>query len=247
VSTDGAANVAVLVHGGTLTSTMWDAVRSHLAAPSIAVDLPGRRYKPADLGEVTIRDWVTSVVADIDEAGLAAVVLVGHSSAGYVLPGVAAALAARPVPVLRGLVFVSATVPAHGERPLDYLRDDIRTLASDHRELTLDSARGRTIGGLRPGEPPIETDLEIVENGPRMGLEAPLVLFEPVSWTGFPAGVPRVYVRAQRDKVIPPELADRMIAAMGGATVIELDAGHRSYDSNPAELAAVIDECCGTP
>jgi pimeloyl-ACP methyl ester carboxylesterase len=147
------------------------------------------------------------------------------------------------VPQLRELVFVTATVPAHGERPLDYLRDDIRILASDHRELTLESARGRTIGGLRPGEPPIETDLEIVENGPRMGLEAPLVLFEPVSWTGFPTEVPRVYVRALRDKVIPPELADRMISAMGGAEVIDLDAGHRSYDTHPAELAAVIDEC----
>jgi pimeloyl-ACP methyl ester carboxylesterase len=108
----------------------------------------------------------------------------------------------------------------------------------------LESARGRTIGGLRPGEPPIETDLEIVENGPRMGLEAPLVLFEPVSWTGFPTEVPRVYVRALRDKVIPPELADRMITGMGGAEVIDLDAGHRSYDTHAAELAAVIDECC---
>jgi pimeloyl-ACP methyl ester carboxylesterase len=243
VSPDGPANVAVLVHGGTLTSTMWDPVRSRLASPSLAVDLPGRRYKPADLAEVTIGDWVSSVVTDIEEAGLTEVVLVGHSSGGYVLPGVAAALAARSVPVLQGLVFVSATVPAHGERPLDYLRDDIRTLASDHRELTLASARGRTIGGLRPGEPPIETDLEIVENGPRMGLEAPLVLFEPVSWTGFPTEVPRVYVRALRDKVIPPELADRMITAMGGAEVIDLDAGHRSYDTHPAELAAVIDEC----
>jgi pimeloyl-ACP methyl ester carboxylesterase len=247
VSTDGPARVAVLVHGGTLTSTMWDLVRSQLATPSIAVDLPGRRYKPADLAEVTIGDWVTSVVTDIEEAGLTEVVLVGHSSGGYVLPGVAAALAARPNPVLQGLVFVSATAPAHGERPLDYLRDDIRTLASDHRELTLDSARGRTIGGLRPGERPIETDLEIVENGPRMGLEAPLVLFEPVSWTGFPAEVPRVYVRGLRDKVIPPELADRMITAMGGAEVIDLDAGHRSYDTHPGELAAVIDECCGKP
>jgi pimeloyl-ACP methyl ester carboxylesterase len=243
VSPDGPANAAVLVHGGTLTSTMWDPVRSRLASPSLAVDLPGRRYRPADLGEVTIADWITSVVTDIEEAGLTEVVLVGHSSGGYVLPGVAAALAARSVPVLQGLVFVSATVPAHGERPLDYLRDDIRTLASDHRELTLESARGRTIGGLRPGEPPIETDLEIVENGPRMGLEAPLVLFEPVSWTGFPTEVPRVYVRALRDKVIPPELADRMITAMGGAEVIDLDAGHRSYDTHPAELAAVIDEC----
>jgi pimeloyl-ACP methyl ester carboxylesterase len=243
VSPDGPANAAVLVHGGTLTSTMWDPVRSRLASPSLAVDLPGRRYRPADLGEVTIADWITSVVTDIEEAGLTEVVLVGHSSGGYVLPGVAAALAARSVPVLQGLVFVSATVPAHGERPLDYLREDIRTLASDHRELTLESARGRTIGGLRPGEPPIETDLEIVENGPRMGLEAPRVLFEPVSWTGFPSEVPRVYVRALRDKVIPPELADRMISAMGGAEVIDLDAGHRSYDTHPAELAAVIDEC----
>jgi pimeloyl-ACP methyl ester carboxylesterase len=223
---------------------MWDPVRRAMASPSLALDLPGRRYKPADLAEVTIGDWVSSVVADIEEAGCAEVVLVGHSSGGYVLPGVAAALAARSAPALRGLVFVSATVPADGERPLDYLREDIRTLASDHRDLTLDSARGRTIGGLRPGEPPIETNLEIVENGPRMGLEAPLVLFEPVSWTGFPAEVPRVYVRALRDKVIPPELADRMITAMGGAKVIDLDAGHRSYDTHPAELAAVIDECC---
>jgi pimeloyl-ACP methyl ester carboxylesterase len=77
-----------------------------------------------------------------------------------------------------------------------------------------------------------------------MGLEAPLVLFEPVSWTGFPTEVPRVYVRALRDKVIPPELADRMITGMGGAEVIDLDAGHRSYDTHAAELAAVIDECC---
>jgi pimeloyl-ACP methyl ester carboxylesterase len=246
VSTDGPATLAVLLHGGTLTSTMWDQVRSQMAVPSIAVDLPGRRYKPADLAEVTIGDWVTSVVADVEEAGLTEVVLVGHSSGGYVLPGVAAALAARSEPVLRGLVFVSDTVPADGERPLDYLRDDIRTLASDHRELTLDSARGRTIGGLRPGEPPIETNLEIVENGPRMGLEAPLVLFEAVSWTGFPTDVPRFYVRALRDRVIPPELADRMITAMGRATVIDLDAGHRSYETHPAELAAVIDQCCST-
>ena len=238
--------VAVLVHGGTLTSTMWDPVCARMATPSLAVDLPGRRYKPADLSEVTIGDWVSSVVADVEEAGCADVVLVGHSSGGYVLPGVAAALAARSRPALRGLVFVSATVPADGERPLDYLREDIRALASDHRELTLDSARRRTIGGLRPGEPPIETDLEIVENGPRMGLEAPRVLFEQVSWAGFPADVPRVYVRALRDKVIPPALADRMISAMGGAKVIDLDVGHRSYETNPGELAALIDECCAS-
>jgi pimeloyl-ACP methyl ester carboxylesterase len=239
--------VAVLVHGGTLTSTMWDPVREHLVTPSIAVDLPGRRFKPADLGQVTVDDWVTSVCSDIDDAGLADVVLVGHSSAGYVLPGVAARLAGGSATTLHAVVFVSATVPADGECPVDYLRDDIRTLATEHRELTLEAAQGRTIGGLRPGEDPVDTELEIVENGPRMGLEAPLVLFEPVSWAGFPHEVPKVYVRGLRDKVIPPELADRMVAAIGGARVIDFDAGHRSYDTHSAELAAVIDECCARP
>jgi len=226
---------------------MWDHVREHLVTPSVAVDLPGRRFKPADLGQVTVGDWVTSVCSDIDDADLTDVVLVGHSSAGYVLPGVAARLAGGSATTLHAVVFVSATVPADGECPVDYLRDDIRTLATEHRELTLESARGRTIGGLRPGEHAIDTELEIVENGPRMGLEAPLVLFEPVSWAGFPHEVPKVYVRGLRDKVIPPQLADRMVTAMGGATVIDLETGHRSYDTHPAELAAVIDECCARP
>jgi pimeloyl-ACP methyl ester carboxylesterase len=42
----------VLVHGGTMTSTMWDGVGQHLKAPWMAVDLPGRRYRPADLSRI---------------------------------------------------------------------------------------------------------------------------------------------------------------------------------------------------
>jgi len=248
MSTRRAGPVAVLVHGGTLTSTMWDAVRERLATPSLAVDLPGRRYKPADLAEVTVEDWVASVCGDIAAAGLDEVVLVAHSSGGYVFPGIAARLTGGapggPLVSLRALVFVSATVPADGTAPVEYLREDIRTLAVDTRDAMVEGARGRTIGGLRPGEPAIDTELEIVENGPRMGQEAPRPLFEPVSWAGFPDEVPRTYVRCRHDKVIPFELADQMIANMGGATVIDFDAGHRSYDTHPAELAAIIDRCC---
>ena len=250
MSTQGAGGTtAVLVHGGTLTSTMWDPVRAHLVTPSLPVDLPGRRYRPADLAQVGVEEWVASVCDDIAAAGLDDVVLVAHSSGGYVLPGVAARLsggrAGGPLVTLRALVFVSATVPADGTSPADYLREDIRTLALDTREAMVERARGCTIGGLRPGEPPIGTALEIVENGPRMGVEAPRPLFEPVSWDGFPVRVPRTYVRCGRDRVIPPELADRMVANMGGAAVVDLDAGHRSYETHPAELAAVIDRCCG--
>jgi pimeloyl-ACP methyl ester carboxylesterase len=242
----GEPPVVVLVHGGTFTSTMWDAVRSHMKTPSMAVDLPGRRYKPADLAEVSREDWVSSVCDDIAAAGLSDVVLVGHSSGGYVIPGVATGLGRLPGVSLHALVFVASTVPAEGTRPVDYLRDDLRVLAIDHREAVFDGARGRTLGGLRGSEAPIDTVLEIVENGPRMGLEAPGPLLAEFSWAGFPSEVPRFFVRCLKDKVIPPDLADTMIANMGGATVVDLEAGHRAFDTHPEELASIIDHIAWT-
>jgi pimeloyl-ACP methyl ester carboxylesterase len=234
---------AVLIHGGTLTGLMWEGVRQHLSVPSMAVDLPGRRYRPADLGTVTRGDWVESVYADIIASGFEEVALVGHSSAGYVMPGVAARLARSGGPRLACLVFVSATVPSEGAAPVDYLRPDIRELAESTRDQVTAMALGRTLGGYGPAEEPVPTELEVVENGPRMGLEAPRPLFEKMSWEGFPTAVPRFYVRCFRDSVIPPDLADVMVENMGGATVVDLDAGHTSFRTHPEELAAVIDAC----
>lgn len=227
----------VLVHGGTFTSLMWSDVRAHLRAPSIAVDLPGRRYRPADLGRVGREDWVRSVVADLDAVGLDSAVLVGHSSAGYVIPGVAAT---RPA-VVRGLVFVAATVPAEGMRPVDFLRPDLHRLAVDTRDVVVEQATGRTLGGLVDGEPPVDTDLEIVENGPRLGLEAPGPLFEPFSWAGFPSQLPRLFVRCSADRVITPEMVETMVANMGGAEIVDVEAGHSVARTAPAELASVLD------
>jgi pimeloyl-ACP methyl ester carboxylesterase len=236
-----AGTTAVLVHGGTFTSTMWDDVREFLNVASLAVDLPGRRYKPADLSLVSREDWERSVCDDVESAGLRDISLVAHSSGGYVIPGVAARLAAGSRITVRSLVFVACTVPAEGKKPVDYLRQDLQELAVNSREVVVDNARGRTLGGLRPGEEPISTTLEIVENGPRMGLEAPGPLFEPFSWSGFPAEIPRTFVRCLRDSVITPALAGVMVENMGGASLVDLDAGHRSFASHPAELAAVID------
>lgn len=237
---DGGTTV-VLVHGGTLTSTMWDDVRALMSTPTMAVDLPGRRYKPADLSLVTHEDWERSVCDDVEGAGLRDVVLVAHSSGGYVIPGVATRLSGRSRVTVRSLVFVAATVPSEGKRPVDYLREDLRALALDSRDAVVDSARGRTLGGLRPGEESIPTSLEIVENGPRMGLEAPAPLFEPFSWAGYPSQLPRTFVRCLRDTVIPPALADVMVENMGGASVVDLDAGHRAFATHPSDLATVID------
>jgi pimeloyl-ACP methyl ester carboxylesterase len=227
----------VLVHGGTVTSTMWDPVLAFLATPAVAPDLPGRRHRPADLGTTTRDDWADAVAADVAAAGLDRVVLIGHSSGGYVIPGVAARLPEQ----CAHLVFVAATVPSEGRAPVDFLKPKLAEIATQGRDAMFDAARGRTLGGLRLGEPPIETDLEVVENDGRMGLEAPEPLFAPFSWAGVPADVPRTFVRCTRDRVVTPELVDVMVANMGGAEVVDLDAGHEVASETPEQLAALLD------
>jgi pimeloyl-ACP methyl ester carboxylesterase len=224
------------------TSVMWDGVVEHLDHSSLAVDLPGRRYRPADLGRVTRADWVRSVCDDIETAGLDDVVLVGQSSAGFVIPGVAGLLGDR----MRGLVFVAANVPGEGGAPVEFMRADLRKRTIDRRDFLVQRASGRTLGGLRPGEPPIVTDFELIENGPRLGLEAPGPLFEPFTWSGFPTHLPRTYIRCLRDRLIGPELVEVMVANMGGAEVIDIDAGHDVANSAPADLSALLDSCTTT-
>jgi hypothetical protein len=90
-------------------------------APEIQVlpiDLPGRRSKPGDLTRLTIADWVDSVVADIDTAGLDDVVIVGHSVAGLTVPGVVTRLGA---PRVRELILATVFVPPQGAALVDTL------------------------------------------------------------------------------------------------------------------------------
>jgi pimeloyl-ACP methyl ester carboxylesterase len=72
---------AVLIHGGATTARCWDLVRDRITG-SLAVNVPGREDRPADLGTLTVDQAARSLAADIEAAGPARVVLVAHSSAG---------------------------------------------------------------------------------------------------------------------------------------------------------------------
>ncbi|MGH3525142.1 MAG: alpha/beta fold hydrolase, partial [Mycobacterium sp.] len=113
----------VLVHGGAHAADCWDPTIAELRRQEpelrvLAVDLPGRRNKPGNLATATIAEWVHSVVADIEQARLGDVVIVGHSMAGVTVPGVVAKLGAGRV---REMVLVAAFVPPQDAAIIDTL------------------------------------------------------------------------------------------------------------------------------
>jgi len=223
----------VLVHGGGSTARFWDRVLPLLDAPALAVDLPGRGSHPADLATITVDDEVASVVGDIEAAHIDdGIVLVAHSSGGLVVPGVVAALADR----IERVVLNAALVPPEGGCGLDCMqRRHAKGLAAAVEAAT---AAGTSITLPGPPDNPeqfrntyggdalSDEDLAFMVDPVRCVPDTVHHYFQPVHWSAA-ADVPVTYVYNERDRPIPPELQDEMIARLPHApTVVRLDTGH---------------------
>jgi pimeloyl-ACP methyl ester carboxylesterase len=234
----------VLVHGGGFAASCWDLLTPRLPAPVVAVDLPGRGRRPADLTRVTIADFVAAVVDEIVANDLNDVVLVGHSLAGVALPSVVGAVPDR----LRHVVFVSASVPADGARVLDTLDPGIRALAE---QSDADAGAGGTLDPeLAAAVFCNDMDDALTQYTiDRLVPEASRVIFEAVSLAGLRQPVPRSYVRLARDAIVEPLQQAQMIANLRDAATgpdapvvetVELDAGHMVMISRPDVLAEFL-------
>ena len=229
----------VLVHGGGFAASCWDRLLPLTRTQAIAVDLPGRGKRPADLSTVTPIDFVTAVVDEIVCADLRDVTLVGHSLAGITIPSVLEQVPDR----IRRLVFVSCVVPPTGKGVFDVvhlLAPDIGDLPELAQEIegteegTLDEWIATKIfcNDMDPGLRRYTLD--------RLVPEAPGVLSAPVDLTGLRHPVPRTYVRLLRDTAIPVASQVQMISNIGGADVVDIDAGHMVMISEPEELARML-------
>jgi pimeloyl-ACP methyl ester carboxylesterase len=247
----------VLVHGGAHGAWCWQPLLAHLDGPALAVDLPPKSVRgvpghavtpPPDLLTVGLDDFASSVVADVDAAGLDRFVLVGHSMGGLTVPEVAGRIPER----VEHLVFVSCLVPPDGGSTID-------ALPEEHR----DPVR-RSVAAAMAGDPSAVMGQVDEETTRRMfcndmdeeqsafvlahtGLEAPRAFADPVTRAGIPPELPKTYVRLARDQALAPGDQDRQIEALraspgGDLRVVELDTGHDVMISAPELLAAVLNE-----
>jgi pimeloyl-ACP methyl ester carboxylesterase len=237
----------VLVHGGGSTARFWDRVVPRLDVPTLAVDLPGRNGKPADLATLTVDDEVASVLDDITAAApMGPIVLVAHSSGGLVVPGVVAGLRGR----VEQVVLSAALVPAEGGCGLDCmqprhaegLRLAVEHAAQDGTVITLpgppaDPEPFRTAYG---GDPLDDETLAFVADPLRCVPDTVHHYFQPVCWSAAGA-VPVTYLVNERDRPIPTALQDQMVARLPHpARVVRLPGGHAPAVTDPAGFAALL-------
>ena len=233
----------VLVHGACHHSGCWAPTVSAITRrapdlPVLAVDLPGRGSSPVPLAETTVGRCVDEVVRQIDDAGLDEVVLVGHSLAGVILPGVATTLGAGRV---RRLVFLACSVPPEGGTVIDVLRGPLRVIAMV------------TAGRRSPTSLPTFVALAAFGNGMNRAQhriiadslcpEAGWLMREPVSRSGLDPAIPRTWVLTRNDRGMTPPQQRRSIENLGGVEeCLELDAPHDAMVSHPDELAEILVE-----
>jgi pimeloyl-ACP methyl ester carboxylesterase len=235
----------VLVHGGEHVGDCWDLVVAelHRQEPelrTLAVDLPGRGRTPGDLSTATIGAWADSVVADIEEASLGDVVIVGHSMAGVTVPGVVTKLGSARV---RELILAAAFVPPQGQSIVDTLGGPLAVFARH-------AAKGR-----RPVKIPGVVTRYAFCNGmtreqsrltmSKLCAESPRIPGESVDRSAMPDDVPRTWILTTRDRALSQKSQRRSIAALGGVQdVISIDACHELMFSHPERLATILLERC---
>lgn len=223
----------VLVHGSNLSAACWDRVVEHLTAPAVAVDLPGRGSRPADITTVTLHDCVQFVVDSADRAALQRFVLVGHSLGAVTITEIASQFPER----VAELVYVGGLVPAPGRSAATILfGDDLP--AGEPRTTTEERAKMFFANDM--------TDEQWV--GVWDGFVPESASIWNARLTGYPNGIPITYVSMTHDVGVPPALAKQMIANLGADADVDhrvLSAGHIAMVTKPRELAAIINEAVG--
>jgi pimeloyl-ACP methyl ester carboxylesterase len=235
----------VLVHGGGLAADSWELAVDEIKrlAPELtvlALDMPGRRNKPGDLREMTIADYVNSLIGDIECAGLEEIVIVGHSMGGLTLPGVVAKLGAARV---REIVVAATVLPPEG------------TSIVESSPWLIARVAGRIAKKNVPTETPKWMAKFTWLNGipfkrrrfiaGKLYAESLRILTEKVSRRGMPDDIPRTWILTLRDRALALKLQRKYIESLGGVqTLIPMDTCHCMMISEPERLAQILVERC---
>jgi len=225
----------VLIHGAWHGGWCWAGVIKELEKAGHTAEaptLPG--HSPGDdRSKVTFDDYVDKIVSVLNSQP-APVVLVGHSSAGFLLQ----AAAPKAADKISQLIFLNAFILPNGKRQFDLVPPE----ASQGMTAAANASADKSVpvieefvrNMLMAGEPADKQNALISRLVPQ-----PLALFTtPVTTTDFEnLNIPKAVVFCRNDASLPPGAYSAMSKGLGPHNFIEIDGGHEALFTNPSVVA----------
>jgi pimeloyl-ACP methyl ester carboxylesterase len=214
----------VLVHGGFVDGSGWEPVYRILRDAGHQVSVVQNPTK-------SLADDVTVTNRVLDQHDNQ-VILVGHSYGGAVITE------AGNHPNVDALVYISAFAPDAGESVNTLIADPppgapvppILPPVDGFLFLDKDKFPASFAGDVDPDKAAFMADSQVPWGVDALGGE-----ITEAAWSGKPSW----YLVTTEDRMIPPD-AQRVMASRAGATVVEADASHSVYVSQPAAVAGII-------
>lgn len=226
----GSARNAVLVHGGFVDGSGWQGVYDLLKQDG---------YKVAVVQNPTLSlEGDVAATRQVIDAQVGPVVLVGHSYGGAVITE------AGTDPNVAALVYIAAFAPDAGESVNTLIADPPPgapvppILPPKDGFLFLDRERFHDsfAGDLPAAQAEFMADSQVPWGVAALGGS----ITEP-AWRVKPSW----YLVATEDRMIPPP-AQRVMSERAGSTVVEAAGSHSIYVSQPAAVAALIEQAAST-
>ncbi|WP_238364585.1 alpha/beta fold hydrolase [Mesobacterium pallidum] len=240
---DAAFPTLLLIHGAWAGPWVWDDLVPALAARGIAaraLALPGDGHHAVPVSAVTPEDF-RACLADAMEALDGPVALVGHSGGGMLVTSGATWFPDR---VSHGIWIAGMLLPG-GET-----FDDIQQrIAGPGRRIGVTPHVLHAEGGRSSSVPEAAAMAHFFQDLPEDVARAAARRLTPQPAAGYriatPAGpgfatLPKLYVRAGRDRSVLPEAQDMMCDGIPALEVMRMDTGHVPQVADPEGLARGI-------
>jgi pimeloyl-ACP methyl ester carboxylesterase len=228
----------ILIHGAWHGGWCWDGVVNRLEKAghtAISPTMPGH-HKTDDRSKIRLKDYIDTIMAAVTAVD-GPVILVAHSSAGFLIQSVAAKIPEK----IEHLIFNNAFILAHGKCQFDIVPPDVAQgmikaaeASPDHCVPVLEDFIRHTLMA--------DADTAKQEKLIHRLVPQPIALFTtPVEIEGFDAGkFKKTVLFCKNDGSLPDGAYLGMAQGLGTHNVIELDLGHEGLFTHPDLVADAI-------
>jgi pimeloyl-ACP methyl ester carboxylesterase len=223
----------VFLHGAGLGAWIWeDVIKRVVSYPCLAIDLPGRgKHSSTTTNNLTLKNYVESVLADIDQFDHQKIIIVAHSISGVIGLEISNRLKDR----ICGFIAISASIPSVNSSYISSM-----PLATN-----LFLRLMFKFSGTRPPEIALRNGLcEDLEKEQTFNVikrfipESKYLYTDKIHAQNVP--VNSLYIRLKDDKAFSESIQNRMIANLNAKQIIDINSGHLPMLSNSDELARIL-------